>query len=307
MSIAGVLNNLAEKAAMANPPREGDYIGEDGLLYCGKCRSQKQYRLDGMLAAIIPGGVASGLCKCEAERDKAEKAKERRKQEAIRRAYSVSERRSSCFSDELYHRMSFAADEGKSQKVIEAAHYYADNFDRFLAENKGLMFLGGVGTGKTFAACCIANALIDRGFEASFAGYNIERGAFTIYLSYMLKLKLRDLFSKDSLNKSDSLDRPIGGADDEECDKSPGDFLPDPSAVEAFEHVDDEAERQYISRTMRESIAQLSELEQDIIKRHFYEQQTLRKISEQLGITYAKACTTKNNAAAQYESRSHTW
>lgn len=151
---------------------------------------------------------------------------------------------------------------------------------------------------------CIKNGLTEwdlkqqayQAFEASFASYNIERGAFTIYLSYMLKRKLRDLFSKDPLNKSDSLDRPIGGADDEECDKSPGDFLPDPSAVEAFEQVDDEAERQYISRTMRESIAQLSEPEQDVIKRHFYEQQTLREISSRLGITYAKACTTKNNA-----------
>lgn len=165
MSIAGVLNNLAEKAAMANPPREGDYIGEDGLLYCGKCRSQKQYRLEGVLAAVIPGGVASGLCKCEVGRDKAENAEERRKQEMIRRAYSASERRSYCFSDKLYLRMSFAADEGKSPKAVEAAHYYVDHFERFLAENMGLMFLGGVGTGKTFAACCIADALIDKGYR----------------------------------------------------------------------------------------------------------------------------------------------
>ncbi len=75
--------------------------------------------------------------------------------------------------------------------------------------------------------------------------------------------------------------------------------MPDPSAVEAFEPVHEEAERTYISRTLRESIAQLSELEQDVIKRHFYEQQTLREISLQLGITYAKACTAKNNALKQ--------
>lgn len=164
MSIAGVLNNLAEKAAMANPPREGDYIGEDGLLYCVKCRSQKQYRLEGVLAAVIPGGVVSCLCECAAKRYRAEQEDERRKQEMIRRAYSVSERRSSCFSDELYRRMNFAADEGKSPKAVEAAHHYVDHFERFLAENMGLMFLGGVGTGKTFAACCIANVLIDKGY-----------------------------------------------------------------------------------------------------------------------------------------------
>ncbi|MDE7234704.1 MAG: hypothetical protein K2N29_06555, partial [Ruminiclostridium sp.] len=112
---------------MANPPREGDYIGEDGLLYCGECRSPKQCRLEGMLAAAIPGGVVYCLCECVAKRDKAEKEEERRKQEAIRRAYSVSERRGSCFSDKLYRRMSFAVDEGKSPKAIAAAHYYVNN------------------------------------------------------------------------------------------------------------------------------------------------------------------------------------
>lgn len=194
MSIAGVLNNLAEKAAMANPPREGDYIGGDGLLYCGECRSPKQYRLEGMLAAAIPGGVVSCLCKCAAERDKAEKTEERRKQEMIRRAYSTSERRSYCFSDKLYLRMSFTADEGKSPKAIAAAHYYADNFDQFLAENKGLMFLGGVGTGKTFAACCIANALIDKGYRVLvITSSNLTRAAGNFSLSEEVFFKIRDV------------------------------------------------------------------------------------------------------------------
>lgn len=171
---------------------------------------------------------------------------------------------------------------------------------RFLYDRTGRYFF-------RYNEYCTQNGLTEwdlkqqayQAFEASFAGYNTEKGAFTTYLSYMLKYKLKGLFSKDPLNKADSLDRPIVGADDEEYDKSPGDFFPDPSAVEAFEQVDDEAERQYIVRTMRESIAQLSEPEQDIIKQHFYEQQTLRGISEQLGITYAKACTTKNNALKQ--------
>ncbi len=194
MSYATVLNNLAEKAAMANPPREGDYKGEDGLFYCGKCRSPKQCRLEGMLATIILGGVASGLCKCEAERDKAEKAEERRKQEMIRREYSASERRSYCFSDEFYRRMSFAADEGKSPKAVEAAHYYVDNFERFFAENMGLMFLGGVGTGKTFAACCIANALLDKGYRVWVVTTgNLTRAAGNFSTSEETFSKIRDV------------------------------------------------------------------------------------------------------------------
>lgn len=171
---------------------------------------------------------------------------------------------------------------------------------RFLYDRTGRYFF-------RYNEYCTQNGLTEwdlkqqayQAFEASFAGYNIEKGAFTTYLSYMLKYKLKGLFSKDPLNKADSLDRPISGTGDEEHDESQGEFMPDPSAVEAFEQVDDEAERQYIVRTMRKSIAQLSEREQDIIKRHFYERQTLREISEQLGITYAKACNTKNKAFKQ--------
>lgn len=200
MSIAGVLNDCAAQAALANPPREGDYIGEDGLLYCGKCRSQKQYRLTGVLAAAISGGVVSCICECEAKRYKEEKEEERRKQEAFRKKYSASERRRYCFSDKLYRRMSFAADEGKSPKAIEAAHYYADNFDRFLAENKGLMFLGGVGTGKTFAACCIANALIDKGYRVwVITSSNLTRAAgnFSLREETFLNIRKVDLLVID--------------------------------------------------------------------------------------------------------------
>ena len=39
---------------------------------------------------------------------------------------------------------------------------YAKHFDEMLAKNQGLLFYGGVGTGKTFAAACIANHLLSQ-------------------------------------------------------------------------------------------------------------------------------------------------
>lgn len=200
MSIKKVLNNLAEKAVLANPPREGDYKGGDGLLYCGKCRSQKQYRLTGVLAAAIPGGVVSCVCECEAKRDKEKKEEERQAQEMLRRAYSAPERRGSCFSDELYRRMSFSVDKGKSPKAIEAAHYYSDHFEQFLAGNSGLMLLGGVGTGKTFAACCIANAPIDKGYSVwvvTAGALTRAAGNFSLSEEAFLKIRKVDLLVID--------------------------------------------------------------------------------------------------------------
>ena len=42
-----------------------DYTGEDGLLYCGKCRTPKQFRMD---AAPLEGRLLPCPCRCEQER-----------------------------------------------------------------------------------------------------------------------------------------------------------------------------------------------------------------------------------------------
>lgn len=107
----------------------------------------------------------SCLCRCEEEADRARKERERSDQKRIIAEYSAPQRRSYCFSDDFYRAMCFKADKGKSPKAVESAHYYAENFERLSVENMGLMFLGGVGLGKTFAACCIANALLEKGYH----------------------------------------------------------------------------------------------------------------------------------------------
>ncbi len=161
-----ILADVAKKAEMANPRREGDYIGENGLLYCGKCNTPKQHKLEERHKKWIPEGVVWCLCKCETERRETEEKQHKRELERQRLIFTAPIIRNNCFSDDFYKRMSFRADKGKAPKAIEAAHRYVDNFERFSAENMGLMFLGNVGTGKTFAACCIANALIDKGYKA---------------------------------------------------------------------------------------------------------------------------------------------
>ena len=43
----------------------GDYTGEDGLLYCGKCRTPKQFRME---APPLEGRLLPHPCRCEQER-----------------------------------------------------------------------------------------------------------------------------------------------------------------------------------------------------------------------------------------------
>ena len=40
----------------------GDYTGEDGLLYCGKCRTPKQFRMD---KPLLEGRPLFCPCRCE--------------------------------------------------------------------------------------------------------------------------------------------------------------------------------------------------------------------------------------------------
>lgn len=55
--------------------------------------------------------------------------------------------------------------EPENRDLCELCRRYADKFPEMLKENWGLFFYGEPGTGKTFAAICIANALLERGWE----------------------------------------------------------------------------------------------------------------------------------------------
>ena len=61
--------------------------------------------------------------------------------------------------------MTFEADNGACPGAIEKAQRYVAQFDTSCSENIGLLFYGDVGTGKTFTAGCIVNALNDKGYN----------------------------------------------------------------------------------------------------------------------------------------------
>lgn len=73
--------------------------------------------------------------------------------------------RDDCFNDLAYRNMTFDRDDRPEHILSKAARAYAEIFQPAL-EQHGIMFTGNVGTGKTFYACCIANAVIDRGCTA---------------------------------------------------------------------------------------------------------------------------------------------
>nr|DAP36898.1 MAG TPA: Replicative helicase [Caudoviricetes sp.] len=155
MEINDAISGIAARAARQYARQEGDYTGEDGLLYCGKCHTPKQVRQP-LLGEMK---VLHCACKCSVERNKRE-AEEKRKRDRMQ--YLDGMRRTG-FPDAEMRKWTFSNDDGGNSKIIEIAHKYLDNFNVMRSQGTGLLLYGNVGCGKSFAAACIANALIDRG------------------------------------------------------------------------------------------------------------------------------------------------
>lgn len=144
MNVANVLEPIINKQ-IAQP---GDYLGEDGLLYCGKCRTPKQTHGEGVFA----GRLLPVLCSCMiAEREADELADRRRR---------IEQTRVRCLPAEDMRRHRFEG--ADASKHISVCRRYADKWEEVRAKNYGLLLFGNTGTGKSYAAHCIANALIDR-------------------------------------------------------------------------------------------------------------------------------------------------
>lgn len=58
-------------------------------------------------------------------------------------------------------------DDKRNPKVSDVCRRYVENWAEMKARNIGILFYGDVGTGKSFLACAIANALLERFIAAS--------------------------------------------------------------------------------------------------------------------------------------------
>lgn len=161
MDTYGILMRASEAAY--REPAATDYIGEDGLMYCGKCHTKKQGRYEFMGRTF----TANVLCECAMEALEKEEAERRR----IERIQEIERMRATCIQDRGLMECTFAKDDG-SLPQIASAKKYVETWEIRKAENDGLLLWGDVGCGKTFYAACIANALIDRGVSVLMTNFS---------------------------------------------------------------------------------------------------------------------------------------
>lgn len=151
--------NIDISGLMKANEEDGDYTGDDGLLYCGKCHTPKQRRLSFDPATREQKEtLVRAVCKCQQEADEAADLRAKRekfKQEMARRwEDGVHER-------ELL-RYKFSEDDGKTPEILRVCKNYVDRWEEMLQNNIGVLFYGSVGRGKSFYASCIANALLEK-------------------------------------------------------------------------------------------------------------------------------------------------
>ena len=162
------VRDLAEKAEKAIPIEEGDYMGSDGLWYCGKCNTKKQTRI------MLPSGEMLVSCLCKCGKEKAEAELQAIKDEKRKR--KIEELRQKGFHDEAMRKWRFENDDKSNEKLSRLGRRYVERFPEFLKEGKGLLLFGEVGTGKSFISACIANALIDQGFPCMCTNLSLISG-----------------------------------------------------------------------------------------------------------------------------------
>lgn len=189
-----VINGLVQKAAENTRINPEDYV-KDGLLYCGKCHTPKQGEYK------MPWGVIKPYlnCKCEAEKREREKQEQRAREhyERIRR------NRREGFTDKKMREWKFSADDRANGRVSAVCQNYVDEFSTMREKGKGLLLFGNVGTGKSFMAACIVNALIDMGYPCMMTNFsrlaNTLQGMFDGRQQYIDSLNRYTLLAIDDL------------------------------------------------------------------------------------------------------------
>lgn len=194
MDLTNYIDGLEKKAAQSIKAEQGDYE-LDGLLYCHKCNTRKQSRVE------IFGRIRTPmcLCKCEVEKREREEAERRRIEFQAR----VKEMRKMGFPEAEMQNWNFENDDGESSQIITVAKNYVNNFSKMLEDGKGLLLFGSVGNGKTFASACIANALIDKGYPCMMT--NFARIANTVQGMFEGRQDYYDSFNRFPLLVIDDL------------------------------------------------------------------------------------------------------
>ena len=132
-----------------------EYFNEkDQLIYCSKCHTPRQSRHTLQGKIFLP----SILFKCQREIYEQEEAQRTLREKQL----EIEHLKASGLQDKALYGYTFDKDNGMNPEM-KLAHNYVNNWEKMKSNSSGLLLWGDVGTGKSFFAGCIANALLEKG------------------------------------------------------------------------------------------------------------------------------------------------
>ena len=152
------MRKFTEELTNQVPTRElqpDEYFHEsDRLIYCAKCHTPRQGRY------TLQGRVFMPPIRCKCQQKLYDQEENRRK--LLEKQAEIERMKASGLQDKALYDYTFDKDNGINPEMAYA-HKYVENWEDMKANSSGLLLWGNVGTGKSFFAGCIANALLEKG------------------------------------------------------------------------------------------------------------------------------------------------
>lgn len=139
---------------MSDPNEAADYA-ESGLLYCATCHSPKECRIH----VFGRERIVRCACVCQIKQWNAEEAERIQRERLIR----IQRLKATALQDKALWAYTFERDNG-SNPAMKYVRGYVEHWAAMRDKGEGLLLWGDVGTGKTFAAACIAHAVTEQGY-----------------------------------------------------------------------------------------------------------------------------------------------
>lgn len=163
-----LVRNVITSMAAKDNSAPGDYV-ESGVKFCGKCQAPKQTWIDFQL----PGGrtdrrLVPVACLCKEQELAEANARERR---ANFDAWISGMIEQYGLSDRSYTRHTFAEDDRQDSAISDICLRYVERWEEMQADNMGILFYGSLGRGKSFFACAIVNALLEKCVPATVTNF----------------------------------------------------------------------------------------------------------------------------------------
>lgn len=122
------------------------------------------------------------------------------------------EKRLRALGSEIMCEWDFEHDNGENPNATLSAKCFVEHFENFRNRGAGLFFFGGPGSGKSFAAAQIVNALTDKGYDCLFTSFltiftDLSTLSFESKRNYMNQIHEKDLVVFDDLGSEGDTNR----------------------------------------------------------------------------------------------------